>query len=283
MEKWKIILLLFSLALTSCFHDLDEAGAFHSKYNANERFEMSEQWNNAHPFQIIIMPDSEYSVVYCGDTHIGTYQEFLQVINAAKQPSTAALVVAGDISRGHVESYDTLQNLMNTVDSVKWFFTPGNHDLYFGGWDEFYPRFGASSYYFVVSTPAGNDLFIILDSGSGTLGSKQLDWLAEVLESFHSSVRHITIATHLNFFKDGFGLTSGLPMEEVNVILDLCARYNIDYVIGGHDHGRNESVLGNTNFIIMDQCHDEESNSSYLEVLYKENGCSHVFHNIIEQ
>jgi hypothetical protein len=125
-------------------------------------------------------------------------------------------------------------------------------------------------------------LFIILDSGSGTLGNLQLDWLSVVLVSFNPSVRHITIATHLNFFKDGFGLTSGFPMEEANVVLDLCARYEIDYIIGGHDHGRNESAIGNTNFIIMDQCHDEESNSSYLEIKYDVGSCNHLFHAIPE-
>lgn len=280
MEKWKIIILLLPISLTSCFHDLDETGAFHSKYNANERFEMSQDWNNAHPFQVILMPDSDYAVLFCSDTHIGTYEEFNLVLNAAKSPSAAALVVAGDITRGHPESYDTLETLMNTVDSVNWFFTPGNHDLYFGGWDEYFPRFGASSYYFVVSTPAGNDVFIILDSGSGTLGSLQLEWLTEVLESFHSSARHITIATHLNVFKDGFGTTSGLPMEEVNVLLDLCARYEVDYVIGGHDHDRNESMLGPTNYIIMDQCHDDEDGSSYLEINYGSESINYNFHSL---
>ncbi|HPF01082.1 MAG: metallophosphoesterase [Bacteroidales bacterium] len=282
MEKWKIIIALISISLTSCFHDLDEAGAFHSKYNTNERFEMSQEWNSTHPFQVILMPDSTYSVLYCADTHIGTYKEFSMVLDAAKNPSNAALVVAGDVTRGHTESYDTLETLMNTVDSVNWFLTTGNHDLYFGGWDEYFPRFGASTYYFIVSTPAGNDLFIILDSGSGSLGNLQIDWLSNILESFHPSVRHISIATHLNVFKDGLGLTSGLPMEEVNVLLDLCTRYEVDYVISGHDHTRFETTLGVTDYIIMDQCHDEESNSSYLEVRYEKNHCSHYFNAIAE-
>jgi 3',5'-cyclic AMP phosphodiesterase CpdA len=243
---------------------------------------MSEKWNSTHPFQVIISSDTSYSVLFCSDTHIGTYKEFGIVLSAAKNKKAAALVVAGDISRGHVESYDTLESLMSRVDSVNWFFTPGNHDLYFGGWDEYYKRFGASSYYFIVSTPNGNDLFIILDSGSGTLGSLQLNWLSDVLESFSASIRHITIATHLNFFKNGFSLTNGLPMEEISFILDLCVKYKIDYIIGGHDHRRNESVIGNTNFIILDQCHDNEKNSSYLEVKYESESCSHVYHSIPE-
>jgi len=280
MEMQKIIFLSIAVLLSSCAHDLDEAGAVHSKYNANERFEMSQEWNNTHPFQVIIIPDSNYTVIYCGDTHIGTYEKFSQVLMAAKTPATTALVVAGDISRGHPESFDTLETLMNTVDSVNWFFTPGNHDLYFGGWDEYFPRFGASSYYFVVSTPAGNDVFINLDSGSGTLGNLQLDWLSGALASLHSSVRHISITTHLNVFKDGLGFTSGLPMEEVNVLLDLCAEYEVDYVISGHDHNRYESALGTTKFIIMDQCRDDEENSSYLEVHYGPDANSHVFHAI---
>ena len=60
-------------------------------------------------------------------------------------------------------------------------------------------------------------------------------------------------------------------MEEISFILDLCVKYKIDYIIGGHDHRRNESVNGNTNFIILDQCHDNEKNSSYLEVKYDSN------------
>lgn len=109
---------------------------------------MSMDWNSTHPIQNIVVNDSSYSVVVCGDTHIGTHDKFSRVLQAARLPQAAALIVAGDVTRGHPENYDTVFHLMQRTDSVNWFFLLGNHDLYFGGWENFYNYF---SYNYVIS------------------------------------------------------------------------------------------------------------------------------------
>lgn len=50
----------------------------------------------------------------------------------------------------------------------------GNHDLFFSGWDDFRELLGPSVYWFEVDYGSGRDLFIALDSASGTLGGKQM-------------------------------------------------------------------------------------------------------------
>lgn len=268
------------LFLAACNNDLDEAGFVNSKYDVSTRFAMSMDWNSNHPAQNIIVNDSSYSVVVCGDTHIGTHEKFSRVLQVSQFPGTAALIVAGDITRGHPENYDTLFNLMQTIDSTNCFFVPGNHDLYFGGWEYFYNYFGSSVYYFTVTSLSGNDLFLILDSGSGTLGHEQTDWLRDFLKNKRQSYRNCFVVTHLNIFKNGAGMATNLPVEEMYTVIDLFSEYNINYEISGHDHDRDERFLGNTSFITMDACRDDEQGSSYLELKVSTGSIQHVFHDL---
>jgi len=262
----KLILLSAVLLLAvSCNNDLDEAGFLYTKYSVEERFEMSQNWLEQHSPVNIIITDSTYRIFLFADTHIGTSMEVRQMLNKADTCAVAA-IGAGDVCRGHVESYDSLEALVNDYPGLPIFMTTGNHDLYFGNWPEFYSRFGASSYYFSVSTPVASDLFIVLDSGSGTLGGSQLDWLTEILEAKRHLYRYVTITTHLNFFRDGPSVICGLPPEELYSLLDLFMEYEVNMVVSGHEHHRYENVLGPTQFVTVEALHDEESNSSWVEL-----------------
>lgn len=279
MDIKLIVLICITAFLFSCNNDLDEAGFFNSQHSVEKRFEMSTQWNSSHSLQEIYINDSTYSVFFMADTHIGSTRKFREVLGIAKQEASA-IIVAGDITRGHTYSYDTLSNLMQNVDSVNYFFTTGNHDLYFGNWTEYYTRFGASTYYFTINTPAGKDLYIILDSGSGTLGNSQLEWLKETLKNIRGDYRYCMIATHLNLFRNGPSLVCGLPPEELYQIMDLFINYEVNYAISGHEHKRYENALGPTQYITLESLHDDESETSYLEISISTNSIQHKFINV---
>ncbi|MBN2728052.1 MAG: metallophosphoesterase [Bacteroidales bacterium] len=266
MEILRLLsILMMIFVLSGCNNDLDESGFLHSKYSVEERFEMSQNWLSLNPAKHLSTTDSTYSIFFFSDSHIGTSLEVRQMLNKADTAATGVMG-AGDICRGHVESYDSLEAVINDYPSLPIFMTTGNHDLYFGNWSEFYSRFGASSYYFTVTSPAGSDIFIMLDSGSGTLGASQLNWLTDLLKTKRSLYRNCIIATHLNFFRDGMSIICGLPPEELYPLMDLFIDYNVNYVVSGHEHKRYENKLGPTQFITLESLHDEESNSSWMEL-----------------
>ena len=277
MDALKLLFLSAVLLMAvSCNNDLDEAGFLYSKYSVEERFEMSQNWLEQHPPVHIVISDSVYSIFFFSDTHIGTSLEVRQMMNKADTCAVAA-IGAGDMCRGHVESYDSLEALVNDYPALPIFMTTGNHDLYFGNWPEFYSRFGASSSYFTVTAGGATDMFILLDSGSGTLGGSQLSWLTELLESQRNLYRYVTIATHLNFFRDGASIICGLPPEELYPLLDLFMEYEVNMVVSGHEHNRYENILGPTRFLTLEALHDEESNSSWVELNIGDNKFEYSF------
>ncbi len=126
----------------------------------------------------------------------------------------------GDITTGRADDYNTLSDIRPKKNDIESFLTVGNHDLYFNGWKEFYARFGASVYYFTVKTPLASDLFICLDTGSGTLGEKQMKWLTKLLASERKKYRHCVVFTHVNFFRTRHTGSTNPPVEELQLLMD---------------------------------------------------------------
>jgi len=157
---------------------------------------------------------------------------------------------------------------------------PGNHDLYFGGWESFFDLFGASSYTFSVNRSSSSDLFIFLDSGGGTLGNLQLEWLKELLESDREKYNHVIIVTHVNFFRSHFTHSTNILNEELLFLIDLNARYKVDMVIQGHDHKRYVEQMGHTTYLTLDALKDGTKNASYMELNISESGLNYTFVNL---
>ena len=121
-------------------------------------------------------------------------KKFLLIVTIFFLASNAvAVVMVGDLTTGHAEDYALFEQHLPNRDSLPSFLIPGNHDLYFNGWEEFYTRFGSSTYFFTIRTTTATDLFICLDSGGGTLGNLQLDWLKEMLENTSIWGQQVTI------------------------------------------------------------------------------------------
>jgi UDP-2,3-diacylglucosamine pyrophosphatase LpxH len=206
-----------------------------------------------------------------GDAHIGSTKNLDIFLHEAVKSKAEAILMVGDITMGYAEDFETLKQHLPANDILPSFLIVGNHDLYFDGWKTYYSLFGSTTYYFSVKTPHATDLFICLDSGSGTLGSKQLGWLKELLDSKRSNYRRCVMFSHVNLFRVRHTLSGNPFVEELRVILQLCAKNQIDMVVSGHDHERNVVNFGNTTFVTMDLLQDDFKNSGYFK-LFVRNG-----------
>ncbi len=237
-------------------------------------------WNNTHSYREISVLSDDYLILSAGDSHVGGTKNLDSFFNIAKSNNVAAVVMAGDLTTGHENDYTVFEQHLPSQYSLPVFLIAGNHDLFFNGWREFYSRFGSSSYLFTIKTPNATDLIICLETGSGTLGNRQLDWLIKILETQRAGYRHCMVFTHNNFFRSRHTESTNPPVEELQVLLELFAKHHVDMVITGHDHKKDTEVFGNTTYIIMDALKDGESNAGYFQIRVKNGGIGYKFENL---
>ena len=276
MRKLPVLLIGFSVACLSC-HKEEESVTFAP---ADLRFEQSMEWNANHPFRTIRVTDDNYSVYCMGDSHVGVTKNLDQFCRHAKDQNAVAMVMAGDLTAGSESDYALFQEHVQNPDSMPSFCLIGNHDLYQDGWNQFFSRFGSSSYLFVISTPVAEDLFICLDTANGTLGRSQLNWLRELLKSKRPNYRHCLVFTHNNFFLERHTESSALSIEELEVLVELFTANKVDMEISGHDHKHAAKTLGNTTYLIMDALMDGLENSGYLVIGVRNGNLDYQFMHI---
>jgi predicted phosphodiesterase len=114
-------------------------------------------------------------------------------------------------------------------------------------------------------------MFISIDSGTGTLGSKQLEWLEDILQNQRSGCRRCVIFTHNDFLRVRHSEISNPPVEELTVLIDLFTRYHVDILIAGHDHIPSEELFGITEYVIVGAISDDDEDPNYMK-LRVENG-----------
>jgi len=267
--------VIFAVLLHGC--DLDFSGFVKPHTPVNKRFAQSNQWNNSQSPRIVFIADTSYTVHIAGDSHIGSTNSIQALFDSSATPKTTALFIAGDITTGKKDDYDVLKKFTDSSSGVCYNFMVGNHDLYFNGWKSFYQYYGSSSYTLSVVTPTFSDLFICLDSGSGTLGNDQLKWLRDILTNYRSSYKNCFVITHVNFFRNRMGLTANPNIEEIHVLLDLFAQHNVNYVITGHDHYQYEETFGETTYITMDAIVEGFKNPTFLKLNISKEEIQHAF------
>ena len=267
MESRKLIGLLILPLLTSCAYDLDFRGVLTTEVPVNDRFEISREWTamNGEEDEIPVGGNG-YHVLIGGDSHVGGTDNLSSLIARGIEGGAAFISIAGDLTTGREEDYEICAQELASAGDLPVFTVPGNHDLYFGGWESFYAYFGASSYTVSVRNADTSDLFIFLDTGGGTLGSDQLNWLQELLKEKRGNYRHAIVITHVNFIRNRFTGSTNPLNQELLVLYDLFARYNIQFVIQGHDHKRYIEQFGNTVYITLDAMFDGYKDASYLEL-----------------
>lgn len=265
LHKLGSLLLLTSLILFGC-NKFETRGFLLSYESADERFAQSMEWNETHPYKTIEVAVDNYSLFAMGDSHLGSAENLNTFFADAIDTDGSAAILVGDLSSGHVEDMENIHRLIPEYSVLPSFSLVGNHDLYFDGWKTFHKLWGTSAYWFSVETPADSDLFICLDTGSGTLGSKQLAWLKNILLYKRPDYRRCIIFTHNNLFRIRHTTSTNPMIEEIRMLSELSAEHQVDMIVTGHDHVRNTAVLGNTTHITMDALLDQNDNASYFKL-----------------
>ncbi|MEN8230952.1 MAG: metallophosphoesterase, partial [Bacteroidota bacterium] len=259
-----LFMLTVALSVTTC-EVADIPGMFLSDETVNQRFQQSMEWNALHPFREITVDTDHYLLLSMGDSHVGGTNNLDSLFSVAMELDAGAVVMVGDLTTGHSEDVDVLEQHLPHTDSMPLFLMVGNHDLYFDGWPEYYSRFGSSTYLFTIRTPAATDLYICLDTGGGTMGNLQLDWLRDILET-RSDYRRCVLFTHNNLFRFRRTASTNPNVEELMVLLELFSEHQVDMVVTGHDHEHFAQQFGNTTHIVMDALKDGLGNAGYFQL-----------------
>ena len=271
--------LLLCLCLASC-NRLDIKGMFFgSSPAANERFAESRAYNEANGFETVHVRDNEYTVYVATDAHVASTAENIgKFVSGYLSDETAApfAIFLGDAT----DDKDSYGKFLRTVAPIgnegrRLFCIPGNHDIFFGLWKEYIEAQKTASYCFTVVTPSdGTDLFICLDSASGTLGTDQRDWLGEIFSSAKGKYRRIIVLSHTHFFKrdNSQGHTSNFNQEEGYELEKLFSDNGVSLVLSGHDHSFEETVFKNVRYLTLAAIADKEEDAYYYKITVNSRG-----------
>jgi hypothetical protein len=249
--------------------DADLTGFLYSADPVNERVKLSLEWNDLNQSRDMVIEGTDYSLLIAGDSEVGGTANLDTLIARSKGPGVAGFVLDGDLTSGDPEGYNILEHELDTRNTCPAYFILGNHDLFFNGWDNYFSYFGSSTYAFTIKTDNASDLFICLDSGNGTIGSRQLDWLSDLLAKERKNHRFCIIFSHVNFFREHHTFSANPLVDELHAMLDMFYSNSVDMVIMGHDHHRSEEFFGKTHYITLDACFDGFEEASFLKLEIK--------------
>ncbi len=284
MKKAAYILTLLVVTLTSC-DKYDVGGLFASSSpGSDSRFSQSMEWNKAHGYQSIAVPD-EYKAYLCTDSHVSDSNEHVKkfVLAYRSDKDCPFAINLGDLinSKNNFPKYNEALNVYpdDYVPGKDTMFTvAGNHDLYFSQWSEFVKYYHTSSYWFeTVSATDGRklDLYIGIDSSNGTLGIDQTNWLENLLkEKSGEGYRHIIVFTHTHFFMRDYSQshTSNFAMEETYELCDLFRRYNVELCLTGHCHYNTFTRYNNVDYLVVNALEENRYTILYVgdAILWKD-------------
>lgn len=273
---------LFYIAITcglmACSEDstLDMAGMFSPNgETVNTRFEQSMAYNDSVGEIHLNMGSDTYTIYACTDSHVTrkTHKNldyFIDQYNAAVEPKIALHL--GDLidAQNNYPCADSVLNVGGRSINDTLFITPGNHDIYFKQWQIYRSYFKTSCYWFDTNNGSKKlDLYICLDSAEGSLGTKQMKWLKDLLEAkSKEGYRRIIVMTHTHLWKlDGSqGHTSNMALEETYEITSLLGKYHVECVWSGHQHARQSVHFKGVHYIVLNATKDEEQGQSYMTV-----------------
>lgn len=252
----------------------------------NTRFDQSDAYNKSVGDIHIDMGADDYTIYVCSDSHITrnahkNLDHFVAQYDSASGPKLALHL--GDLidAQKNYLCADNILHLATRTLADTLFLTPGNHDIYFCQWPSYRDLFKTSVYWFDTNNgDKKRDLFICLDSAEGTLGTKQWQWLRDLLaQKSQEGYRRIIVFTHTHFWKldDSQGHTSNFALEETYELLSLLGQYGVEYVLCGHQHSRQSVNFKNVNYLVLDATQDSEKGQSYMTV---DMGESVIYHYI---
>lgn len=271
------LLLALGLMFTSSCNRLDILGMVVNRSDTEIRVADWLEWNQQHePFVIDHAPD-HYVFYSCSDSHINDDNTRLDAYITAERNDQEALfsIIAGDLANESGERpYNLTDSAMRFDPATHAKNDPcfpiiGNHDVYFDCAEHFKNHYHTSTYSVTVNTVSGfKDLFLFIDSGNGTHGRQQLDWLEKQL-SHRSEYRYCFVISHNWLFRTTYNYTTtpaaNLPEDEQYAFMDLMSRNDVNMVVMGHFHYRDTKTFGGVKYVMTDNLNDG-SEASYLVV-----------------
>ncbi len=212
-----------------------------------ERFRENFSGSLSAPANIDPAGTNAFSFTVLGDTHVGlTSTDFIsETLQQIQANGDAFVIVAGDLTNlGKANEFNAFKGTF-TASGLPYRAALGNHDLYFEGWSNFKEHVGRSIYSF----DADNVHVVVLDSGNGTIGEAQFNWLKADLAATTQPLK-IVISHYPPISGTLDNLFKMASEEEAAILKDLMHRYNVNYMIAGHYHGYREQKLGNTTYIV---------------------------------
>ena len=265
------------MAFSSC-NRLDIAGMVINRSDTEKRVADWLDYDNQNGMPVLNDVPDEYCFYSCSDIHLNdSNSRFVQYITTERNdPQAAFSIIAGDLANESGEKpfilADSAMMFDPTIqaDNDPCFPIIGNHDVYYDCADFYKQHFHTSTYTVTVNTVGGfKDLFIFLDSGNGTHGGRQLDWLEEQL-SHRTDYRYCFVISHNWLFRTTYNYTTtpaaNLPEEEQYAFMDLMSHNAVDMVIMGHFHYRDTKTFGGVKYVMTDNLNDNTTEPSYLVV-----------------
>ena len=282
LQVVKKMVALATTAIALCGCDVfDIKGMFiPTSDRVDTRFEQSIARTEGKAVEVVKTAAEEYMFYVCTDPHVDHTHDNMTAFNDALRtdPNASFGMVLGDLIDRlgkrpfYVEA--VAHNPAKHTHHQPLFNLLGNHDLFFDGWAEHLALIGPSVYWFEVEFAGGKDLYIVLDSANGTLGTKQTKWLKEFLANHRHLYRHCIISKHTNiFYTDNSQSTSGnMPFEESFPLLSLFARHKVTLVLQGHDHYREDLIHEGVRYTVVGTIKDPCPEPEYLKVHVGPNG-----------
>lgn len=286
MKKQHLLILAsFTLLLTMGCNRLDIAGMVVNRSDTEERVADWLDYNAQNSEPVIVNAPDEYHFYSCSDSHYserdsivpqGENDRLYKYITAERNDPKAIFAIhAGDMVNESGEAGFRMTeaalhyNAETQDENDPCFMIIGNHDVYYDCAGYFKQYFHTSTYTVTVKTVGGfQDLYIFLDSGNGTHGKRQLEWL-EVKLSHREEYRHCFVISHNWLFRTSYNYTTtpaaNLPQDEQYAFMDLMSQNDVDLVLMGHFHAREQRQFGGVQYVMTDNLNDGGT-PSYLVV-----------------
>ncbi len=286
MKKRYFCILTAATALffaTSCNH-LDIPGMVINRSDTEERVNDWIDYNVQNGEPIIENAPDNYLVYSSSDSHFNVADSAIvqtdddrlfQFITAERNdPQAVFSMLVGDLANENGEMpYKIVEASMqydaeSQAKNDPCFPTIGNHDVYFDCAKWYKEHFHTSTYTVTVKTVGGfKDLFVFLDSGNGTHGKRQMDWLEEKL-SHRDEYRNCVVISHCWLFRTSYNYTTtpaaNLPLDEQYAFMDLMSRSNVSLVVMGHFHMREHREFNGITYVMTDNLNEGTLKPSYM-------------------
>ena len=285
MKKYYLILLAAAVLFVTGCNRLDIAGLLVNRSDTEERVADWLDWNNQNGMPVIENVPDEYCIYSTSDSHCsdrdsielqGPEDRLYKYVTMERNDTNAVFsLLVGDLANESGEAgFRRAEASMrfNPETQAKddpCFPVIGNHDVYYDCAEYYKQYFHTSTYTVTVKTVGGcQDLYIFLDSGNGTHGKRQLDWLEEQLEH-RADYRHCIVISHNWLFRTSYNYTTtpaaNLPLDEQYAFMDLMSRCDVEMVIMGHFHAREQRQFGGVQYVMTLNLNDSGT-PSYLVV-----------------